>query len=437
MDALANPDRDIRLGSMSAALFFVGFLGWAAFARLDAATYATGTLVVTGQRQVVQHREGGVVNRLLVREGERVHQGQLLMTLADAEVVAQERVLSAQAIRLLAQRSRLEAEQLGADRVPIPIEYSALSPSDKEASVLAMKLAQSELNARLSVLSAQHGMVTQRVRQSNQQGRGYREQSTATAEQLRLIDEQIEALRPIADNGFVSKTRMRELERQRAELVGRRGQLVANVAQTENAARESELHNLEVQRSFQERTGAELRDVENSLSSVLPKWTAARDQRARMQVRAPVSGEIVGLTVYTQGGVVAAGQKLMDIVPGNEPLIIEARISPDDADDLILGQRVRIKFAGLHERTLPNLEGRLQRLSADSFTDDKTGQSYFSADVSLQRDQLKLIQNVRGAKFLLRAGMPVQVLIPLRQRSALDYALEPLIGSFWSSFREH
>ncbi len=119
------------------------------------------------------------------------------------------------------------------------------------------------------------------------------------------------------------------------------------------------------------------------------------------------------------------------------PLLIQARISPEDADDLNVGQRTLVKFSGLHERTLPNLEGRLTRLSADSFTDEKSGMSYFTGEITVPREQLSLIQGVRGADFALRAGMPVQVLIPLRRRTALDYALEPLIGSFWSSFREH
>jgi multidrug efflux pump subunit AcrA (membrane-fusion protein) len=124
-------------------------------------------------------------------------------------------------------------------------------------------------------------------------------------------------------------------------------------------------------------------------------------------------------------------------VPEKTPLLIQARIAPDDADDLSVGQRTLVKFSGLHERTLPNLEGRMTRLSADSFTDQKTGQSYFTGEVIVPREQLRVIQNVRGADFALRSGMQVQVLVPLRKRTALDYALEPLIGSFWSSFREH
>lgn len=434
---VADPGRDIRIGLVIAGLFFVVFLGWAMFARLDAAAYAPGTLVVSGQRQSVQHRDGGVVGKIYVREGQRVERGQLLVQLAAAEVQAQERALASQAIRLLAQRARLEAEQLGRGQIAPPKEFASLSPEDREEATLAMRLQQTELQARTSVLAAQRGALGQRVLQSGEQGRGYGEQAVSSTEQLRLIEEQIAALKPVADKGFVSATRMRELERARAQLQGQRGQYTASVAQTRGAARENEIQVLEAERSFRERTASDLRDVETRLGDILPRWTAARDQLERTAIRSPATGAVVGLSVFTPGGVVAPGQKLMDIVPERTPLLIQARIAPEDADDLHVGQRTLVKFSGLHERTLPNLEGRLTRLSADSFTDEKSGMSYFTGEITVPRDQLGLIQGVRGADFALRAGMPVQVLIPLRRRTALDYALEPLIGSFWSSFREH
>jgi HlyD family secretion protein len=435
--AQADPGREIRAGLVIAGLFFVLFLGWAAFARLDAAAYAPGTLIVSGQRQSVQHRDGGVVGAILVRDGQRVTRGQVLVRLAAAEVRAQERALASRAIRLLAQRARLEAEQLGSDRVAAPPEYAALVDEDRREAATALRLQQTELGARRAVLSAQRGALGQRVAQSGEQGRGLGEQAASAREQLRLIDEQIAALRPVADKGFVSQTRMRELERARAELEGQRGQYAAGVAQTRGAARESQIQALEAERTFRERSASDLRDVEESLGDVLPKWAAARDQLARTEIRSPATGAVVGLSVFTPGGVIAPGQKLMDIVPEKTPMLIQARIAPDDADDIRVGQRTLIKFSGLHERTLPNLEGRVTRLSADSFTDEKSGTSYFTAEVVVPREQLRLIRQVRGPGFALRAGMPVQVLIPLRARSALDYALEPLIGSFWSSFREH
>ena len=433
----ADPTRDIRIGIVIAALFFVLFLGWAAFARLDAAAYAQGSLVVSGQRQTVQHRDGGVVSDILVREGQRVKRGQLLVRLAAAEVRAQERALSSQAIRLLAQRARLQAEQLGRGSITPPPEFASLSPEDRAKAAIAMRLQQTELSARASVLAAQRGSLGQRVAQSGEQGVGFSSQVTSSREQLRLIDEELAALKPVADRGFVSKTRMRQLERARAEIIGQSGQFTASVAQSRSAARESEIQVLEAERSYRERTAADMREVETSLGDVLPRLSAARDQLARTEIRAPATGAVVGLTVFTRDGVIAPGAKLMDIVPERAALLIQARISPDDADDLVVGQKAMARFSSLYERTLPNLEGELTRLSADSFIDERTGQSYFTGEVTVPVDQLALIGDVRGKDFALRAGMPVEILIPLRQRTALEYALEPLTGAFWSSFREH
>ena len=434
---LGDPGRDIRAGLVVAVLFFVVFLGWAAFVRLDAAAYAPGVLEVAGQRQTVQHRDGGVVADIDVREGQRVVRGQLLMQLAAAEVLAQERALAAQSIRLLAQRARLEAEQLGEARLAPPHEYSALGPDDRRDAALALRLQQRELDARRATLSAQRGALGQRAVQSNAQGRGYGTQVVSAQEQLRLVDQQLEALRPLAERGFVSQTRLRELERVRADLIGQRGQYAASVAQTAGAVRENQIKALEAERGFRERTAADLRDVDARLGDLLPKLAAAKDQLARTEIRAPVTGAVVGLTAFTRGGVIAPGQKLMDIVPENAALRVAARIAIDDADDLTLGQRSLVKFASLHERTLPDLAGTLTRLSADAITDEKTGVSYFTGEVTVARDQLRLLREVRGAGFMLRAGMPVQVLVPLRKRTALSYAIEPLVGSFWGSFREH
>lgn len=436
-DYIADPTRDLRSGLIVALFFFVVFLGWAAVARLDAAAYAQGALVVSGERQSVEHRDGGLVGAIYVHEGDRVKRGQLLLQLAASEVRAQERADASQAIRLLAQRARLEAEQTGRSRITPPVEFMNLEGADKSDAAKAMQLQQVELRARTSVLSAQRGVLGARAGQSYQQARGYSDQEASTREQLRLIDEQIAALKPVAEKGFVSQTRMRELQRARADLEGRRGQLTASVSQTQGARHESQIQALEAERNFLERAAANLREVESSLGDVLPKWVAARDQLERTSIRAPATGAVVGLSIFTVGGVVKPGQKLMEIVPEKAPLRIQVRISPDDADDVVIGQSAKVKITGLHERTIPNLTGYVTRLSADSFVDDKTGQNFFTGEVTVPLSQLQLIQAVRGNDFNLRAGMPVQVLIPLSKRSAFDYMIEPLVGSFWHSFGEH
>ncbi|WP_340266804.1 HlyD family type I secretion periplasmic adaptor subunit [Sphingobium mellinum] len=432
-----RPNPDLRIGIIVAGLFFVIFLGWAAFARLDAASYAPGKLTVAGQRQTVQHRDGGVVGAIFVKEGQHVILGQPLMELASAEVRAQARMYGAQLIELKAQRARLIAEQLGSPAIRWPDEFAAFKGQDKADAEEAVQLQTTQFKARSAVLAAQTGALHEQAAQVQETRRGYHAQLDASAEQARLITEELDSLRGVAEKGYVSKSRMRALERARADLLGQTGQYSANIARSAAEAGENRLKALEATKAYKERAASELRDVEFSLNEILPKYRAAKDQLARLQIRAPATGTVVGLNVFTVGGVIAAGQKLMDIVPDKAGLVIEARISPDDVDDVRNGQRAQIRFVSLHERDLPILTGHMTRLSADSFQDEKTGVPYYTAEITVEPRELEEIRKVRGRDFALRAGMPVQTLIPLRKRTALQYAFEPLTQSMWLSFREH
>jgi HlyD family secretion protein len=434
-EASDDPRSDIRVGVFVAVIFFVIFLGWAAFAPLDAAANAPGRLVVSGQRQTVQHKEGGVVSEILVKEGSRVQQGQVLVRLAGADVRAQERALSAQAIGLLAQRARLYAERSGHGSITPPPEFAELRPEDKAAAAEALQIQAAQMRTRRAVLSAQRGALGERVGQAGSQGQGYARQLAAINEQIRLIEDELTGMRTAAEKGFVSMNRIRALERAKADLEGQRGQYSATIAQSQGQASESRLQSLEAQSNYMERVATELREVEASLNDVLPKLNAARDQLARIEIRSPATGTVVGLTVFTRGGVISAGQKLMDIVPDRAPLTIEARISPADGDDVQAGQQAFVRFETLHERTLPALKGEVTRMSADAFTDENTGESYFMAEVNVPLSELKKIEDIRGID-ALRAGLPVAVQVPLRKRTALQYAFEPLTGAIRRSFHE-
>lgn len=428
---------DVRFGIIVAGLFFVIFLGWAAFAPLDSAAYANGQLVVSGQRQSVQHRDGGVVAKINVAEGQRVNKGDTLIELAGAEVRAQERALAAQLVNSQAQRARLEAELSGAGIITWPAEFSTMTGSRHEAIAEAVRVQTNEFQARRSALGAQSQVLGQQSAQAGQSAAGYRSKMVSSAEQERLIQEEIDALRPVADKGFVSQSRMRALERAKADLQGQRGQYQANVAEAQSAASGGRLRQIEAEKSYRERASSELREVEFALGDLMPKYRAANDQLERLRIRAPVSGTIVGLSIFTVGGVISPGQTLMDIVPANADLVVGARVSIDDADDLRIGQKAQVRFLGIHERGLPTIFGQLTRLSADSMVDKESGIAFYTAEVRVPADQLKVLKDVRGPGFELRAGAPVAVLIPLKKRTALQYALEPLTETMWKAFREH
>ena len=428
---------DIRLGVIVAGLFFVIFLGWAAFAPLDSAAYATGQLVVSGQRQSVQHRDGGVVAAIMVAEGQRVAKGDTLLELAGAEVRAQERALAAQLVNSQAQRARLEAELSGSGIISWPAEFNSMTGSRRAAVAEAMRVQSNEFSARRSALAAQSQVLGQQSAQAGQSAAGYRSKMVSSTEQERLIQAEIDALRPVADKGFVSQSRMRALERAKADLQGQRGQFQANVAEAQSAASGGRLRQIEAEKSYRERASAELREVEFILGELMPKYRAAHDQLERLRIRAPVSGTVIGLSIFTVGGVITPGQTLMDIVPDNADLVVGARVSIDDADDLRIGQKAQVRFLSLHERNLPIIFGQLTRLSADSMVDKESGLAFYTAEVRVAADEMKELQKIRGQGFELRAGAPVAVLIPLKKRTALQYALQPLSETMWAAFREH
>jgi HlyD family secretion protein len=436
-DPIDDSRRDIRLGLIVAGLFFVLFLGWAALTPLDAAAYATGQLVVSGQRQSVQHRDGGVVASINVAEGRRVRKGDLLIELAGAEVRAQERALAAQMVNLQAQKARLEAELSGAGSINWPAEFKTATGQRRAEVDEAIRVQSNEFQARRSLLTAQSQVLGQQSAQSIQSATGYQSKMVSSTEQERLIQEEIDALRPAADKGFVSVSRMRALERAKADLQGQRGQFQASVAEARASASGGRLRQIEAERTYRERASSELREVEFSLGELMPKYRAASDQLERLRIRAPVSGTVIGLSIFTVGGVIAPGQTLMDIVPANADLVVGARVSIDDADDLRVGQQAQVKFLGLHDRSLPIIMGQLTRLSADTLVDEKSGQPYYTAEVRVPADAMRAVKRVRGRDFEFRAGAPVAVLVPLKKRTALQYAFEPLSETMWAAFREH
>lgn len=435
-ELLDNPTGEIRRGVYIALAFFVGFLGWAALAHLDAAAYAPGQLIVSGQRQAVQHRDGGVVEAILVKDGERVRKGQILIRLAGAEARADERALAGRSISLMAQQARLRAELMGRP-ITWPAEFAALEGEDRQMADEAMALQNRQYSARRSLLAAQRSVLGQQSAQANQQGQGYGKMVASSKEQARLVDEELESLRGVAEKGFVSKNRLRALEREKADLEGRSGQYSAGIAQSREAATQGRMQVVEAERTRFEQSTEELRQVEDALSEVEPKWRAARDRLSRIDIRAPSEGTVVGLKVHTVGGVVGAGELLMSVVPDNQPMIIEARVSPNDADDLKTGQPAQVRFSSIHDPAPPTLDGTLTMLSADRLSDERTGDSYYRAEVTVPRSELAELARGNAKEVALRAGTPVEVLIPLQKRTALQYALEPLKNAMWRSFREH
>ncbi len=397
--------REIRAGVIALVVFFIGFGGWAAFAPLDAAVVAPGVIVVSGNRQTVQHRDGGIVSAINIKEGDRVEQGQVLIELGSPELVAQEQALLSQVVDLQMQRARLTAEQSGARTLQRPAEWATLTPEDRIVADAAFERHRQE--ARAGSWSAFDARIA-----------GYRGEIASLNRQEALLNEELSGMRELANEQLVPMTRVRSLERGLAELQGRRAELTSLIASTQ-------------QDRYQD-----LRQVDARLAELSPQLAGARERLELTRLRAPTNGVVVGLQVHTVGGVVRAGERLMDIVPEGQDLIVEAQVPPESADNLQPGMRTEVRITAFGGRNLPLVYGEVRQVSADRFTDERTGHGYFSTQVVVPREELQRLTDAAGAEHQLRAGLSAQVVIPTRKRTALQYLVEPLNQTLWRSLRE-
>jgi HlyD family secretion protein len=434
--SLAAPHREARLGFILSGAFFVGLLGWAAFVPLDAGAMADGIVAVSGNRQVVQHRDGGVITDLYVTEGQTVRAGQPLLRVATPELVAAERAMTSELVSLLARRARLAAERDGRGELTEPAEFANLPAADVALAQEALAGQRQLLKARRASIQTERAVLSQRVRQQSEQIGGLSHQMGSNREQSRLLGEELEGMKRLLPDGFVAVNRIRAMERNVSELDGQYGALRADTARTSEAIGETRLQMVSLDRIRLEEITTELGELQQRLDEIQPKLDAMREQVAGSIIRAPTGGKVVGLTTFTIGGVVAAGATIMEIVPQDRALVVEAKAAPTDADDLRVGMKTQVRFSALQERNLPILEGAVTRVSADSFEDERTGARYFEIEIVVPPAELDKIRQIRGDTGL-RAGLPAEVLVPLRSRSALSYLLEPLTQTLWRAGREH
>ena len=436
VDMDGSPRRDVARGLLVLAVFLLVFVGWGLYARLDSGVYAPGTVVVFGNRQSVQHRDGGIVAELDVHEGDRVRSGQVLLRLTADDLEASEKATADQVYQFEALRARLMAEMNGQRDIVPPPEFAGLTGRDKASADSALATQQREFASRAADLNIQKAVLHQRENQLSEQILGYRHQVVSNQQQQVLIQQEMDSLKDLLQRGLVPMARMRSLQRDAAQLTGSFGEYDATIAKTEQQIGETQLQSSELDRQRVSETSKDYQDVQMQLAIAQPKLMDIRKQLERATVRAPATGRVVGLSIFTVGGVVGPGQKLMDIVPEGEPLVIDAKIRPNDAEDLKVGQTTEIRIPAFHDRRMPTLTGTISKLSADSFVDEKSGTAFYTAEVTVAPSQLRLIQNLRGADSGLKPGLPVDVVVALRHRTALGYLIEPLRGMLWKSFRE-
>jgi HlyD family type I secretion membrane fusion protein len=420
-------NKAILIGVLTIGVFFGGLGTWSMLAPLDSAVVGSGALVVHGNRKTVQHREGGIIAALLVQEGSVVDQGQVLVRLDDTQARAAYDVHRSQ---LLADEA-LSARDLAELATASAITFSAdLSPGDPVAAAI-MNREHIVFRSHRDLLTQQLGVVDQRIVEARAQQDGAQQQLDSTIRQLALAQQELRSVSELQKVGLETKTRLLDLGRGVEALRGQMGQLTSDVARFGAQAVELEAEKLRLRQTAQDDATRELRDAQLRINDVLPRLAADRDLMRRLEIRAPIDGEVVNLAIFTKGGVIEPGRPIMDIVPRDPTLVAEAQIRPEDVEHLHLGQTAEIMATGFNQRDAGPIEGKVTVISADRMTDSRTGHSYFKAEVALVADR-------QGGSLLRRLGpgMPVQVIIPTKARTAFDYLVGPLRESFRGAMRE-
>lgn len=425
--AWSQPHRPARIGLAVIAAFVLVIGGWSALAPLSDAAIAQGSLQVEGRRQSVQHPYGGVVKEIAVTEGQHVEKGDVLVTLSDTEPRAERDVLVVEKAGLAVRRQRLIAEREGAADFELPAGLERIDPAALDEAVASERAL---MSARLRQHESAVTVIERRIEQLRTTREGAEVEAEGLERQIALTEEELEAARTLLEQGYTPRPRVLGLERDAAQLRSALAAKRAEIASAGEAVAEAEAEIAGLERSRLAAVTEELRDAEAALSAVEPKIAAAEDALLRTDIRAPASGEIVALSVFTEGGVVAAGAPLMEIVPSAAPFFVDARLRLTELHGIAAGQRAEIQLLSAPRSVRPDLSGLVETVSADRLEDERTGEGYYAIQVRLDAD------DVAASDFALQAGMPVQVVMPTQARTLIDYLTSPLFDEFDTAFRE-
>jgi len=427
--APSNYRRPALFGIGLIVAVFGGFGAWSALASLDSAAIAPGTIAVESKRKAVQHMEGGIIREILVEDGAVVRRGETLVRMDDTRVKAQLAILRGQLDASKALAARLTAERDDAAAIDFPPD---LLQRGADANVRQIIEGQRILfEARRASRRGEIEILQQRVGQLKEEIAGLQRQQRARSDQITLINDELKGLTELFEKGYAPKTRILALQREAARLTGERGQDIALIARAENSIGEAQLRILQIRKDMQEKIAQELRETRDKVYDLEERLVAAKDQLDRSDVVSPVDGTVMGKAVFTEGGVVQAGNTMMYVVPNDDRLIIEAQLSVNNIDDVKLGDEVEIRLSGIVQRKVPLLFGKLTYISPDRLTDERTGMPYYMARAEVPEHELLKIKDVK-----LSAGMPADVFVKTGERTPFDYMLSPFLNSMSKSFRE-
>ncbi|MFN3576495.1 MAG: HlyD family type I secretion periplasmic adaptor subunit [Tabrizicola sp.] len=422
--------RPVILGLAATLVLVAGFGVWATTTRIAGAIVAAGQIEVEQDRQVVQHPDGGVVEAILVSEGATVAAGDPLLRLDGAALRSELTIVEGQLSELAGRAARLTAERDGSATVDFPDDLLALAATSPE--VAAQLDGQRRLfEARKATLAEQRDLLTRRIGQIRAQSLGIAAQRAALVTQLDLVEQELASQQGLLDKGLAPAGTVLALQRERARLQGQLGELAAELARTEDQVTEIGIEISSLATRRREEAAAELRQIGPTTLELAERRRALAERIARLEIRAPVSGVVLGLQVTTPRAVLRPADPVLFVIPQDRPLVITARIAPIHIDEVAVGQAAELVFPAFSARDTPHLKGRVTLVSADALRDPQTGATHYTAELQLDDGELARL----GDRVLL-PGMPVEVFLQTGRRTPLAYLVKPFTDYFVRAFRE-
>ena len=421
----------IFLGMFGLAVLLGGFGSWATLSTIAGAVVATGRIEVDRNRQVVQHLDGGIVSEILVDEGDTVEAGDVLLKLDANDLTSQLVIVEGQLFEMMARRARLEAERDSLDTITYDAEL--IEAAKGSADVADLMEGQKRLfQARRDSIAKEIEQLQKRGAQIDEQIIGVQAQQESTRKQLDLIDEELANQQSLLDRGLAQASVVLNLSRTKADLEGALGELIATEAQAEGRITELDIEALKLDTGRREEAITRLRDLRYQEVELAENRRSLRDRLTRLDITAPVSGVVYGMTVQTPRSVIRPADPVLYLVPQDRPLVIAAQVAPTDIDQIFVGQAVSLRLPALDQRQTPELFGTVTLVSADAFEDRNTGLSHYRAEVEINPGELDRLP----AGTTLIPGMPVESFIRTADRTPLAYLVQPLTDYFVKAFRE-
>ena len=401
----------------------------AALVEISGAVIAPGNIVVETNLKRVQHQEGGIVEAIHVREGQSVEAGDLLVQLDGTIAKANLTVVTTRLRELQAQEARLMAERDGQETLIVPEPLAALNADPAVAAILQGQ--RSLLDARRTSRAGRKAQLNEQIKQFREQITGLTSQRAAKAEEIELVAKELSDLSSLLEKRLIQQSRITALKRDEARLRGEHGGFTSQIAQVEQAISERKIQILQIDEEMRAEVVEQLPAVRGEIAQLIEQRVAALEELRRLEIRAPSAGYVHQLAVHTVGGVVAAGEDLMQIVPHEDVLVVEARVAPNDIDQLGPAQEAVVRFPGLDQRTTPELAARILTVSADLIEDPTDGTRYYEARLALSEEEIARLGDTR-----LVPGMPVEAFVQTGERTILSFLLKPLSDHLARAFRE-